>query len=131
MPNFKEFRSLKGFTQEELVRLKEHCFQKKIEVNTHFFYNGIDKDNYSQVTLNFRGVQYQFYRHQLSLFLKLKEQNIDWDDELCTSHRCHKKRCCNPAHLILESSENNMSRVMCQHHGRCFGHGNGVPQCLI
>ena len=132
--SFENFRGLKNFTPEEIVRLREHCFAKKVEVEGHYLYMGKDENNYSQTSITFRGRKYHFNRHQLSLFLK-KYDCPDFDmatgwDNATTSHLCTKKRCVRPEHLELESSDLNNSRILCFQAGRCFHHGD-APDCII
>ena len=132
--SFENFRSLRGFTPEELARLTAHCYARMIDVDGHFLYMGRDEPNYSQTTIDFRGQRYHFKRHQLALWLKKREEpDFDvatgWDNKT-TSHLCNKKRCINPIHLELESSDLNNLRIARFQAGQCFHHDQ-APDCLI
>ena len=132
--SFENFRGLKGFTPEELTSLKTHCYAKKVDVDGHHMYMGRDLPNYSQTTIDFRGLRYHFKRHQLALFLKkVDDPTFDmatgWEN-MTTSHLCNKKRCINPMHLELESQELNVSRNACVRAGSCSHHGSS-PDCII
>lgn len=133
--SFANFKTLTGFLPDEIVRLKEHCYSRKVVVETHFLYMGRDCDNYAQITIDFRGERYHFYRHQLSLWLKLYEDEsfdmASWDETKLTSHLCTKKRCINPEHLTLESMDKNIERVRCFEDRHCYGHGVTFPTCIV
>ena len=134
MPGFGNFRSLNDFTSAEIAYLREHCFDKNVVVNGHYFYMGQEMDSYAQTTFDFRGARYRIKRHQLSLFLKKYDDTsfdmADWDDSVSTSHLCGKKRCIRPEHLELVGMDINTERVHCFSLGRCCHH-RGAPDCLI
>jgi len=134
MSQFEHFKSLTDLTPEELVRLKDHCFARKVEIGSHYFYMGKDTNSYSQTMFDFRGKRYHMYRHQLSLFLKKYEDTsfdmANWDNSKTTSHLCAKKRCIRQEHLELEGLDTNVERVRCFEEGFCFHHVGG-PDCLI
>ena len=134
MSQFANFKSLTDFTPEELVKLKEHCFARKVEIDSHYFYMGRDSNTYANTMFDFRGQRYHMYRHQLSLFLKkYEDKDFDmtlWDNSKTTSHLCNKKRCINPEHLELEGLDTNMERIRCFEENHCFHHV-GAPDCLI
>ena len=134
MSHFSVFKGLTDLTEAEINFLNDHCFARNVEVNGHFLYMGRDSDSYSQTTFDFRGQRFKFYRHQLSLFLKLHaDPTFDmnsWDSTLATSHLCGKKKCINPDHLHLEDLSINNERVNCFQQGRCVEHANGVV-CII
>ena len=46
------------------------------------------------------------------------------------SHRCHNRRCCNPSHLVLETSAQNGSRSTC-HHFRSNDTCQHNPPCIF
>ena len=102
---------------------------------SYVFTEYFDCDNYSQITIDFRGERYHFNRHQLSLWLKLYEDEsfdlANWDDTKLTSHLCSKKRCVNPAHLTLESMDKNIERVRCFEDRHGHGHGVTSPACIL
>lgn len=134
MSDFATFKSLTDLTQAELQTLHEHCFARNMDVNGHQMYMGRDTNTYSQTKFTFRGRQYHIFRHQLSLFLKLKQDpNFDmdsWDNSVATSHLCAKKKCITQEHLNLETLSINVERNHCVALGRCTGHSNQVD-CLI
>ena len=50
--------------------------------------------------------------------------------ELEVSHLCCRPSCVRPAHLVLESREENQSRRGCNSLQRCLGHGTR-PECIF
>ena len=134
MSHFATFKNLTDFSAEEMNSLKQHCYAQVVDVNGHHFFKGQDTDKYSQTKFTFRGKQYHMYRHQLSLFLKLKEDTSfdmnSWTEEMTTSHLCAKKKCIRQEHLHIEELDINMQRVHCVAQNRCGHHPNGVD-CLI
>ena len=133
MACFAQFRGVRGWTDEDMKQLTEHCFRGKVEKDGHFLFLGKDGTDYPKTQFTIHGVKYAFRRHQLSLFLKLAEAgfNMDnWKDSDVASHLCHKKRCYNPDHLVLEDSGKNKERDTCVAQKTCRGHGDS-PDCLL
>ena len=64
---------------------------------------------------------------RLMLMIKLNTvlQPTDGD----SSHLCHRKECCNPLHITLESHEINMERRHCVSQGFCTK--SHTPYCLL
>lgn len=42
-----------------------------------------------------------------------------WPTQMQVSHRCHRKDCINPAHLVYEPQWKNLKRNYCGEHGSC------------
>lgn len=57
------------------------------------------------------------------------EANIHgWPTETQASHRCHRKHCINPNHIVFEPQWKNLKRNYCGEHGQCDC--NVAPPCL-
>ena len=50
--------------------------------------------------------------------------------ELEVSHLCSRPACVRPAHLVMESHDENMSRRNCNSFQKCLGHG-ARPACIL
>ena len=130
---FKQFKAIRDLTAAEITQLRDHCYRGYVEIESHFLFHGKDGTDYGKITITFRGIQYHFRRHLLALFLKLHDADFDmatWTDGFEASHLCHKRRCYNPEHLVLEHRATNKSRDACVKDGSCRGHGE-APRCLI
>ena len=128
-----QFRAVRGWTAEEIKQLTDHCYRGKVVKDGHFLYLGKDGPDYGKTQFTICDVKYAFRRHQLSLFLKLNAAGFDMDDWKDTdeaSHLCHKRRCYNPEHLVLEDRGKNKERDSCVAEGQCRGHGDS-PKCLL
>lgn len=68
--------------------------------------------------------------HRLAYIL---HHNMKWEDiaGLHVSHRCHNSRCVTGGHLSLEPAAVNNNRQHCVNVGRCLGHGDPYPDCLL
>ena len=131
MASFQLFKTVKDLTAAEISQLKTHCYRGNVEVDSHYLFHGKTGDNYAMTTFKFRGVQYHFRRHILSLFLELRDQGVtEWPDGFEASHLCHTKRCIRPDHLHLEDRATNQSRDACLKDRLCLGHGN-APRCIF
>ena len=133
MASFAAFKEIKDFSEIELNQLKEHCFRGHVKVGGHFLFHGKDGDDYGMTRFTFRNQSFKFRRHCLALCIKLFDSGSSlaaWDDNLEASHLCHKKRCYNPDHLILEEHYKNKERDPCVTQGECAGHGDS-PNCIL
>ena len=73
-----------------------------ISVGTHFLFMGWDQDYNTQITLDFCGERFHFKHHQLSLWIKLLEDELfgylaNWDETKLTLYLCFKKHFVNPS----------------------------------
>ena len=131
--SFAQLKAIKDMTDSEKQTLKERCYDGCVVVDGHFLYKGRDGHDYAQVNVKVRGKNYVVWRHLLAKFLRLSEEGKDidslWQGNQA-SHLCHKKRCYNPDHVILEDPSINMQRVHCVAEGKCRTHG-GAPPCMI
>lgn len=129
-----DLRALSNITPAELADLRRICYNDGQEVNGHTFYKGIDTKKYSKTTFQLRNTRFQMNKAQLSLFLKIKEDDsLDmdlWGDEMCVSHLCHSKTCIKAEHLNLETMEQNRDRDECVRRRNCQGHKN-LPMCIL
>ena len=129
-----DLKALSNISPEELADLREICYKDCEKVEGHLFYRGIDTKKYSQTNFQLRNTRFHMRKAQLSLFLKLKEdENFDidsWDDTKGVSHLCHRKTCIEEGHLQLETLEHNRERDNCLKVGRCVGHKDR-PNCIL
>ena len=131
--SFAQLKTVKDLTKTELDFLKERCYDSYEVVDGHFLYKGRDGADYAKVRLKLRGIDYLLGRHQLALYLKLIDDEYDissWGPTEETSHLCHKRRCFNPSHLVLEDRSKNKERDHCVAERKCRGHGSS-PLCMI
>ena len=133
MASFAQFKKLKGLTETEIKTLTDHCYRGYMVVDDHFLFHGKDGTDYGLTSFEFRGKRYQFRRHILALLLKNLDngQSLDdWPESDQASHLCHRKRCYNPDHLILESRAKNKEQDSCAANKSCKGHGES-PRCIF
>lgn len=133
MSSFGDLKLLKDLTPAEITDLTQRCYHDCTEADGHLLYKGENRPTYPQITFMMRGQRFQMRKYQLSLYLKLKEEDFDmasWTPAMSSSHLCHKKGCVKQEHLVLESYERNRERDGCKRNGQCCGH-QGSPPCLL
>ena len=131
--SFAQFLKVSELTAQEIEQLKGHCYRGYTVVDGHFLYHGKDGSDYGKVTLTLRGVKFGFRRHQLALYLKMVDEGRDlseWSGGREASHLCHKRRCFNPSHIVLEDHGINQARETCAKDRKCRGHGES-PSCIF
>ena len=131
--SFAQLKTVKDLTKTELDYLKERCYDGYEVVEGHFLFKGRDGTDYAKVRLKLRGIDYFLGRHQLALLLRLINDDVDISSGGPTeesSHLCHKKRCFNPSHLVLEDRSKNKERDHCLAERKCRGHGTSA-ECII
>ena len=130
-----QFLAIPDLTPVEIQTLSDHCYRGHVKINNHYFFHGKEGKDYAKTSFNLRGVQYLIRRHQLALFLKLKQCDGSLESWGSggggeASHLCHTKACYNPEHVVLESQDINKQRNVCAAEKLCRGHGS-APQCIM
>ena len=64
---------IKDLSADEINTLTDHCFRGFVAKNGHYAFLGKEGSDYSRTSFHIRGVKYSIRRHQLALYLKLKQ----------------------------------------------------------
>ena len=132
MASFAQFLKIGNLTDAEIQNLNEHCYRGYVVKDGHYSFLGKEAKDYARTSFHLRGIKYSIRRHQLALYLKLKQsgEEMSWSEEDEASHLCHVKWCYNPAHIVLESRELNQQRNGCLAERKCRGHGSAAD-CIL
>jgi len=132
MASLAQFLNIGDLTVSEIQNLNEHCYRGYVEKDGHYAFLGKEGKDYARTSFHLRGVKYSIRRHQLALYLKLKQSGAEmsWRDGDEASHLCHVKSCYNPNHIVLESRELNQQRNGCLAERNCRGHGSAA-ECIF
>ena len=132
MASLADFLAIGDLTDAEIQTLNEHCYRGFVEKDGHYAFHGKEGKDYARTSFHLRGVKYSLRRHQLALYLKLKQSadEMSWGPGDEASHLCHVKWCYNPTHIVLESQELNKQRNTCLAERKCRGHGSAAD-CIL
>ena len=96
----------------------------------NFCYQGHESEDYYKVRIKFRGDSFVVGAHQLALWVHT-DFDLEVDKTKECSHLCHLPSCTLPSHLTYETAAVNKGRKKCKRQGKCNGHGEGHPDCIV
>ena len=117
-------------------QIKKNCINTESSDKCWIWQKSLN-DGYPHMSYTFRvngvGSKKKYtngHRLMYAVTYNILEILLPHNKELQVSHRCHNPVCCNPAHLELETPQENGSRTVCANMGD-QGQCHHEPPCLL
>ena len=91
--------------------IEDRFWEKVTKTDTCWLWNGAMQPNgYGQFGAQVIGMSSSALAHRVSYYLA----NSSLPPDLCVLHTCDNRRCVNPAHLVLGTTQENTDDMLCK-----------------